>query len=404
MNSVPLSNKFTSMGNKRIIWDLLIEHNVFNDIPDKYLINVKTEFEELLQNMSVQLQPSETILNANKQAILRMIDTANKYKVAQAYAYEKPAYEKPAYEKPAYEKPITANDISTKKQAQFQKGLQTKQEEFNNLMQPFKPAVIDFKDKTDEEPISEMDKKLAETIAWREQQLSQVLEKQNINSATEWINNGAAATTPPATNNSIKIGDVTNIDEKQIITVNNSKKVSFMDASFTDASFTDNQSKVDHSKVGQSKVDHSKVGQSKVGQSFPSDYDNVEYINTDDINNVYSPASNLTMSFMDKLKKKVNGNEENVVLQIDKAQPIYDKVQPMDKAQPNDKAHLNNAVVTQLDVNVTQLIKDMTQLIKDMTQMKQDMRIVIEQNKLLQEQQEKLSDLIERLSFNQGTI
>jgi len=404
------------MGNKRIIWDLLIEHNVFNDIPDKYLINVKTEFEELLQNMSVQLQPSETILNANKQAILRMIDTANKYKVAQAYAYEKPAYEKS----------ITANDISTKKQAQFQKGLQTKQEEFNNLMQPFKPAVIDFKDKTDEEPISEMDKKLAETIAWREQQLSQVLEKQNINSATEWINNGAAATTPPATNNSIKIGDVTNIDEKQIITVNNSKKVSFMDASFTDASFmdasfmdasfTDNQSKVcqskvGQSKVGQSKVGQSKVGQSKVGQSFPSDYDNVEYINNDDINNVYSPASNLTMSFMDKLKKKVNGNEENVVLQIDKAQPIYDKAQPndkaqpiYDKAQPNDKAPLNNAVVTQLNVNVTQLIKDMTQLIKDMTQMKQDMRIVIEQNKLLQEQQEKLSDLIERLSFNQGTI
>jgi hypothetical protein len=138
--------------------------------------------------------------------------------------------------------PVTSAEVQTKKQAQFQKGLQTKQEEFNRLIQPVKPQTIDFADKIDDEPIgSEMDIKLSQTIAWREQQLSQVLEKQNPVEANDWINNGKkvsgtanayANSTTNANNvkpiinstNHIKIGDPTNIDESSFI---NLKKVSF---------------------------------------------------------------------------------------------------------------------------------------------------------------------------------
>jgi hypothetical protein len=127
------------------------------------------------------------------------------------------------------------------------------------MIQPPKPAVIDFSDKIDDEPIgSEMDIKLAQTIAWREKQLSQVLETQNTTAANDWINNGGkrisstnamasqstsvagtgpsasvagagASTTNTASSslvNHLTIGDETSIDEHNIINV---KKVTFVD-------------------------------------------------------------------------------------------------------------------------------------------------------------------------------
>jgi len=194
--SIPLS-QFSSQGNKRILWELMTENNVFNNIPDKYVTNVKADFENCLIQMSHNIKPQDSILELNKQVIIKMISGVVKYAMATPTL-------------------ATAAEVSTKKQQQLQRGFETKREEFNNLIQPPKPATIDFTDKLDDEPIgSEMDIKLAQTIAWREKQLSQVLEKQNTSAANTWINN-----------NHIKIGDPTNIDERSIVNI---KKVNFAD-------------------------------------------------------------------------------------------------------------------------------------------------------------------------------
>lgn len=200
--------RFMSQDNKRLLWDIMVQNNIFNNISETYVTNVKQDFETCLLQMSTRINPQDSILDLNKQIILKMIEEVNKY---------------------TQTKPITSAEITTKKQEKFQKGLQSKQEEFNNLIQPPKPVVIDFSDKVDDEPIgSEMDIKLAQTIAWREKQLSQVLEKQDTTAANEWINGKGInlEETQKTNNNFIKIGSDTKIDERSIINV---KKVNFAD-------------------------------------------------------------------------------------------------------------------------------------------------------------------------------
>jgi hypothetical protein len=219
-NDMSLPDKFISQDNKRLLWGLMVEHNVFDAISNKYVNNIKADFEQKLQRIKATITGNDTILDLNKKTILQMMEEVKKYRETAATLHHVP---------------VTAGEVLNKKQAQFQKGLQTKQDEFNRLIQPVKPQTIDFSDKIDDEPIgSEMDMKLSQTIAWREQQLSQVLEKQNPVEASEWINNGkkviANATTngtaKPVINstNHIKIGDPTDIDESSFI---NLKKVSF---------------------------------------------------------------------------------------------------------------------------------------------------------------------------------
>jgi hypothetical protein len=231
-------SQFTNQGNKRILWELMTENNIFNNIPDKYANNVKTDFENCLTQMSGNIKPQDSILDLNKQVILNMIKLVEQYKVNE-HKVNDHRYKN--------EVPLTANEASAKKQEKFQRGFETKQAEFNQLIQPPKPTSIDFTDKIDDEPIgSEMDIKLAQTIAWREKQLSQVLEKQDTTAANEWINSNSTNSTSNSTNstsnstnstsnstnstsnsnNHIKIGDVTRIDERSLINV---KKVNFAD-------------------------------------------------------------------------------------------------------------------------------------------------------------------------------
>ncbi len=212
----PSTSQFLSQGNKRILWELMNEHNIFNNISDKYVSNVKTDFEICITQMSYTIKPQDSILEINKQLIIKMIKGVEKYR-------------KETITPPL----ISAEEVSTKKQAQLQRGFETKKDEFNKLIQPPKPENIDFTDKNNDEPIgSEMDIKLAQTIAWREKQLSQVLETQDTSAATDWINNGkvistsTSTSTSTATANHIKIGGPANIDERSIVNI---KKVNFSD-------------------------------------------------------------------------------------------------------------------------------------------------------------------------------
>jgi hypothetical protein len=244
--------------------------------------------------------------------------------------------------------PVTSAEVQTKKQAQFQKGLQTKQEEFNRLIQPVKPQTIDFADKIDDEPIgSEMDIKLSQTIAWREQQLSQVVEKQNPVEANDWINNGKkvsgtayahtnannANNTKPIINstNHIKIGDPTNIDESSFI---NLKKVSFAE-------------------------------------------DNNKDTNNKGTNN----KSSIPFNFMDKLKKK-EGTDDNSKLEMD----------------------LLKAELTNINSELTDVKAELTDVKAELTYVKADISKLLLDNKLILENQEKIMDKLEQIAFQTGSI
>jgi len=322
-----LPDKFSSQANKRILWDIMVENNVFTGLSDKYVNNIKADFEEILKGIKSIISVNDSILELNKKSILRMMEEVIKYR-------EMPTTTQ-------HHVPVTSADLLTKKQAHFQKGLQTKQEEFNSLIQPVKPQIIDFSDKIDDEPIgSEMDMKLSQTITWREQQLSQVLETQNPMEANEWINNGKRTivntnsnvknNTHPIVNsnvnstNHIKIGDPTNIDESSFI---NLKKVSFAE-------------------------------------------DNVRLtINDRQTNDKETNVFN----FMDKLKKK-NSTED-----------ITPEFELLKAELTGVKAELN--IVT-----------------ADLTTMKADLSKILLDNTLILENQEKIIDKLDQVAFQTGII
>jgi len=327
-------NKFISQDNKRILWEIMIENNLFNGIPDKYSTNVKGDFENILQQMSGNIPPNSTILEINKNVIRQMIEEIKKYSSLAQQGH-----------KQQQGMPITSADAQTRKQAQFQIGLQTKQEEFNRLIQPVKPVTIDFTDKIDDEPIgSDMEIRLAQTIAWREEQLSQVLDKQDSSKASEWINNGkkvinSVSNSVSNTTQHIKIGGETKLDDNNIINV---KKVSFNDVIGTNA-------------IGTNAIGTNAIGTNAIGKD----------------------SENITFNFMDKLKKTT----KNQPVEVNNPQ-VEVKNQPVNVNNPQVEVNVNNPQVD-----------------KELYLIKQDIALLLEQNKIILEKQDKIIDILTRIDF-----
>ena len=218
--------EFNSNLNKEIIWNLLIEYGAFKYIDNKFFNVFKQNFENTVLKYSLSSDP---ILELNKRVLQDILKEAANYKTTRNP-----------------ETLISAADVSASRQAAFQKGLQTKQNEFTQMINKSVPNKIDFSDPLptlDEEP-SEMDKKLAEVIARREQQMNMVLATQQPPASVPVVVTSKDRFDAP-NNRNLKIGaelgqlDVVNLkssNNKSIAT----KKVSFID--LPDTSFSVDES------------------------------------------------------------------------------------------------------------------------------------------------------------------
>ena len=217
-------SKFKSNQNKGIIWGLLNEHNVFNGIDNKYVNGIKIEFDSKIDLISNTISNTDNLVNLNKKVISEMMNEMAKYKI-QANAIQSGANANAN----ANAMPITSADAQLQKQSLFQKNLETKQNEFDTLINKPKPNTIDFADNNgqDKPNSSEMERKLAETIAWREKELHVVLDTQNKSEANKWINRDNLSN---GNNILLKIDKNTPVDIN-VIELDNKikKKVSFPD-------------------------------------------------------------------------------------------------------------------------------------------------------------------------------
>ena len=225
-----LINKFISNQNKGIIWTLLIENGLFREIPDTKSVLIKNEFDNKINFIGQQITNHDQIINLNKRVITEMIELINRHKTE---PQSPPPLPSPIYK---------AAELTEQRQSLFQKELQNKQNEFEKLINNPVPEKVEFADKLDSPIGAEMDKMLADKIAWREQQLNMVLETQDKNAATKWLKN---ETTAEASSDSfasepssaslaaesssaiqLKIGNTINLKKNEVIV----KKVNFADA------------------------------------------------------------------------------------------------------------------------------------------------------------------------------
>jgi hypothetical protein len=200
-----LYNKFTSNQNKGMVWKLLCDDGIFNNIPANKAAQVKDAFDQKFETLARQITSVDNLVNLDKRIITEMINDVNKYKQTSEMTLT-----------------YSAAEIAQSRQKVFQDELQNKKKEFDALNSTPVPEKIDFSDNLDTPMGSEMDKILAEQIAMREKQLNMVLKTQDKEAANKWIQN-------PGDANDLKENIKLKIGEELVKEPIKAKKVVFAD-------------------------------------------------------------------------------------------------------------------------------------------------------------------------------
>ena len=262
---------FNTTDNKGYLWGLMNENGIFDGISNTYVTTIKNDLDNQINVIESKINQNDTLIGLNKKVISNMVQTINKYKENTQPIQFIHSIQSTQSTNTGRDMPVTLEEIKLEKQTKFQNNLSTKQQEFDSLILKPKPETIDFTDKSntefDDTPIgNEMEQKLAETIAWRENQLNMVLNIQDKKEASQWINKDNSLKTQnsletqkqniPPTNESfnnithLKIENETLLEDKGIINIssnnNNNKKVSFSTISTqNDNSYSNTKSNVD---------------------------------------------------------------------------------------------------------------------------------------------------------------
>lgn len=209
---------FLSNDNKGFIWSLLSEQQIFDGINPKYKTEIQEKFEKTLLDVSSQGR-FFNLVEKNKETIRLMVLIVDDYKKKTI--------------------PYTSLEIQELRQKKFDNELQKKQNEFVSLVS--KPVVdeIVFADKNDGPLEESMDVLLARAMAIRENELNQVLDRQDTQIASEWIGNSKQIASKQDSNNknssdnidynksnviNLKIGGETTLKAEQVVSLDTNKK------------------------------------------------------------------------------------------------------------------------------------------------------------------------------------
>ena len=228
---------FLTSQNKGFIWGLLSEQQLFDGVNPKHKAEIQQKFEKTLLGISTQGR-FYNLVEKNKEAIRIMVLMLEDYRNRKD--------------------PYTALEIQEQRQKKFETELQKKKTEFT-VVKPI-PDEIDFSYEKDTPLEESMDVLLARAMSVREQQLNQVLDKQDTQKATDWIgtsktNNNSQAqpqsrernntsNTSNSTNSTnstnsginLKIGSDTSLSSDHIVSLDASqenKKVNFNESKNT---------------------------------------------------------------------------------------------------------------------------------------------------------------------------
>ena len=149
-----MSSEFTTIKNKELLWNLLLNNGAFNNLNEQQLPLVQGDFENLI----VSLYSNNSKLNLieqNKLFFQQMVQKINNRR------QELKTYE------PVREI-YTSQDIRGKKLDEFNNDVQKAQDDFNSAITLKTPEEINFSDSKDlDKPISNMDELIEKTIAER---------------------------------------------------------------------------------------------------------------------------------------------------------------------------------------------------------------------------------------------
>lgn len=196
-----VNHNFSSISNKRLLWDLLVDNNIFSGVSADKEDIVKKLFESTIVSVSSDSiygnGTNHKLSDLNKKFINNIITEINKLKTKKKVSFQSsnvsdnknnrehispPGFtsEKKLgneadnnYLKQHTNVMSDRNVMTAEKQQQirqddFNMKLENRQKEFTSMINSNKPPTIDFKDNEEDETISDMDQRLAAIMNSRE--------------------------------------------------------------------------------------------------------------------------------------------------------------------------------------------------------------------------------------------
>jgi hypothetical protein len=160
--NVQVNDEFLTDANAQMIWDIMQESRVYNNVEYQDKIEIRKNF---IQNMrSFYEQRGRSIPHLMEQNKLFIGAILNEY-----MAKDKPN----SFVKSQTKEVYTTKDIQAARASQFERDLDKHRNDFENSIAAPKPPVPVFSDKMDK-PISEMNALIAKTMVEREFEIAQI--------------------------------------------------------------------------------------------------------------------------------------------------------------------------------------------------------------------------------------
>ena len=197
-------NDINTVENKLFIWKLLVDNGSFNKLSKEQMYEIYENYDSIVNNVNNDSK-GDNLVDKNKKLIYILNENINTLYNSQSTSRQ----------------PITAEEIILKRQEQFNENLNSKRQEFDNLITVNKPDEIDFMDKK-EPPIKDMDSMLSSVISSREQDLKTDYKKLDNQKTNTFITIGENI---DLSNDNVKTITNSNNDIQQILNILNGFEV-----------------------------------------------------------------------------------------------------------------------------------------------------------------------------------
>ena len=177
---------FLSNENKYMLWSVLQESDVFQNIPNERFTDVRNSFEKSSIEFSKTTVNNSDIVSMNKEVIPILL--SNVHTIANSNLALKQNKKIEVIYKA--EDPYRVEDIQKQRADDFNNKFQEQQNNMNELLQPKKPKEVSFADKAEDKPLGgNMDKLIQEMLTSRERELEVIAasSENKINDAKAWL-------------------------------------------------------------------------------------------------------------------------------------------------------------------------------------------------------------------------
>lgn len=172
---------FKTNQNKALLWNLMMETNVFAGVPEENYEQVKSLFENVIETVSnTDIKIYKNLTEMNKAVLLEVTKKLNPFR-------------RTSEPTPVL---ITNSEIKLQRHNEFTENLTNKQKNFDDMITLKKPHEIDFTDTKDRPITGNMDDVLAKMMKQREKDMNTVIVAPEP-TAQKWINNSQPSASPP---------------------------------------------------------------------------------------------------------------------------------------------------------------------------------------------------------------